>query len=238
MAMITYLHFAFTQLRLVNGYHELDTEDGLAREYEREDELEHCIRRLVLRRPTSLRGSDLRFLRRGLEITQASFGKMVDRDAQTVARWEKSSETVPMYVDLTIRMRFAARFDNALSIKEVLSFVDGSAPPLPSAIYLTLTEKGWDFDFHHPLKTSATEAHASSVAVLPAGVPIYRIIESELITQTDFVTDKPITLFEELGSQPFSIMATALKTFITPVSTLIPPSYLQGNPDEYSRSYH
>ena len=120
MAMITYPHFAFTQLRLVNGYHELDTEDGLAREYEREDELEHCIRRLVLRRPTSLRGSDLRFLRSGLEITQASFGKMVDRDAQTVARWEKSSETVPMYVDLTIRMRFAARFDNALSIKEVL----------------------------------------------------------------------------------------------------------------------
>lgn len=236
--MITYPHFAFTQLRLVNGYHELETEDGLAREYEREDELEHCIRRLVLRRPTPLRGFDLRFLRRGLEITQAAFGQMVDRDAQTVARWEKSSESVPKYVDLMIRIRFAEHFDPTLSINEVLSFVDGTAPPLPNVIYLTLFMEGWAFSFNHPVRTSAAKAHARSVFVLPGGVAIYKIIESERFTLSDVVGKNPTTYFKDLGSQPFSMMVTDQKTFITPKSTFTSPLHLEGNSDEYSKSYH
>lgn len=145
--MIKYQHFALNNLFLANGYIETPTDDGIEREYEREEELEQCIRLLVLRKPERLRGWDLRFLRRGLELSQADFGEMVDRDAQTVARWEKSSEQVPKFVDLMIRARFAERFEPQIKLAEILSFTDGTAPAFPEVIQLFLTQSGWVFDF-------------------------------------------------------------------------------------------
>lgn len=146
--MIDYPHFAFDNLFLTNGYHESTIDDDVVYEYDREEELEQCIRRLVLRKPEPLRGWDLRFLRRGLELSQADFGKMVDRDAQTVARWEKSKELVPKFVDLMIRARFAERFEPELATK-LLSFIDGTAPPLPKKITLSLSKDGWNFAIAH-----------------------------------------------------------------------------------------
>src|SRR5882724_321303 len=123
--MTRYSHFAFPNLFLLNGYQEVTTHRGIEHEYAQEDELERCIRRLVLRRPERLSGWDLRFLRRGLGISQGDLGTQVDRDAQTVARWEKSHDAIPRAVDLTIRTLFAARFESKISIKEILSYVDG-----------------------------------------------------------------------------------------------------------------
>src|SRR5262245_13060316 len=140
--MIPYRHFALSNLYLVNGYREFETAHGLAREYERESELENCVRRLLLRTPVRLRGWDLRFLRRGLGLAQSDFGKMIDRDAQTVARWEKTTDEVPASVDLMIRARFAERFEPTLSLAELLSFVDGKGPKLPERILLTYTDAG------------------------------------------------------------------------------------------------
>ena len=49
---------------------------------------------------------------------------MIDRDAQTVARWEKSSEVLPKFVDLTIRTRFAAKFDQTILAEPLQDAVD------------------------------------------------------------------------------------------------------------------
>lgn len=147
--MIKYPHFAFNNLYLTNGYREERFGEDVVYEYEREDELEQCIRRLVLRKPEPLRGWDLRFLRRGLELTQADFGKMVDRDAQTVARWEKSAEVVPRFVDLMIRARFAERFEPQITGAKLLSFIDGTGPALPDYISLSLSRDGWKFTLAH-----------------------------------------------------------------------------------------
>lgn len=142
--MIKYPHFAFDNLYLTNGYSETHIGDEVVYEYEREDEIEQCIRRLVLRKPEPLRGWDLRFLRRGLELSQADFGEMVDRDAQTVARWEKAAEIIPKFVDLTIRIRFAERFEPGIKLADVLDFIDGTAATKPKLIKLSLSASGWD----------------------------------------------------------------------------------------------
>lgn len=147
--MIKYPHFAFNNLYLTNGYCEVHFGEDVAYEYEREEELEQCIRRLVLRKPEPLRGWDLRFLRRGLELSQADFGKMVDRDAQTVARWEKSADVVPKFVDLMIRARFAERFEPQITGTKLLSFVDGTGTAFPDYISLSLSRDGWKFTLAH-----------------------------------------------------------------------------------------
>lgn len=144
--MIEYPHFALPNLYLANGFKEFHTDIGVEREYEREDEIEQCVRQVLLRKPRRLRGWDLRFLRGGLGFSQADVGRLVDRDAQTVARWEKSARDVPAFVDLAVRLHFAKRFEPEMSVSELASYVDGTAIALPEKIVLTLTAAGWSFE--------------------------------------------------------------------------------------------
>lgn len=141
--MIRYPHFAFPNLYLLNGFREINSPDGVEREYESVDELEQLIRGLLIRKNDRLRGWDLRFLRRGLELSQAAFGELVDRDAQTIARWEKSSDVVPRFVDLAIRSRFVAKFLPELSVGKLIDYVDGGGEPLPDRIFLRLSYGQW-----------------------------------------------------------------------------------------------
>lgn len=178
--MIRYPHFAFPNLNLLNGYKEVQTHRGLEREYVQEDDLEQCIRRLVLHKPERLRGWDLRFLRRGLGISQADLGAQVDRDPQTIARWEKSTDAIPSAVDLSIRARFAARFDPQISMREILSFIDGTARKLPTSIYLRLTSKGWQFELEPMVKFARISAYGRTLARLDPGVgPTYRLFDRQ-----------------------------------------------------------
>ena len=171
--MTRYPHFAFPKLFLVNGYREFKTHNGLALEYEQEDGLEQCIRRLVVRKPERLRGWDLRFLRRGLNLSQAQLGEQVDRDAQTIARWEKTNDAIPSAVDLTIRTRFAARFEPQMSTQEILSYVDGKEHKLPTSIYLRLTNQGWQFELEPIVKFARSNAYGEA---LVRSVPFWALL--------------------------------------------------------------
>lgn len=153
--MIKYHHFALDNLYLANGYTESGVGEDIEHEYQDEEGLEQCVRRIVFRKREPLRGWDLRFLRNGLELSQADFGAMVDRDAQTVARWEKSTELLPKFVDLTIRTRFAERFEPNIKLTELLKLLDGKAANFPEKILLTLSATGW--------KSSIIDEHPESI---------------------------------------------------------------------------
>ena len=183
--MIPYKHFAIPNLFLVNGYKEIQTPDGIEREYDQEDALEQCVRSLLLRNPQPLRGWDLRFLRNGLGLSQAEFGQMVERDAQTIARWEKAQESVPKFVDLMIRARFAERFEPKIKLAELLSFSDGTAPRLPTYIQLSLTKNGWEFDFQPRTILPSTKAHAIGFAALPRGHGPVQMLSQRVIVIND-----------------------------------------------------
>ncbi len=143
--MFHYKHFALDNLWLANGYQELSTSEGPAVSFELEDDLERCVARLVLRMPKRIRGWDLRFLRRQLGMSQADFGVMVERDAQTVARWEKAGTEIPRFCDLTIRTLFAARFNTTMTVSELQQCVDLKSKPLPAKVILVLSNGTWNF---------------------------------------------------------------------------------------------
>ena len=154
--MIRYPHFAHPKLFLLNGYQEEQTEDGTVFQYKMEDRLEHCVRRVAIRRPSRLRGWDMRFLRRGLEMSQAEFGQLVDRDAQTIARLEKSNEIVPKPIDLMVRARFAERFERGMQIDKLLGFLDGTSTEMPTTVILKFDGVDWSFEELHTIEYQPT----------------------------------------------------------------------------------
>jgi DNA-binding transcriptional regulator YiaG len=173
--MTPYEHFAFPNLYLTNGYTEIQTENGIERRYQHEDALEQCIRRIVLRKPRRLRGWDLRFLRRGLGLTQADFGSLVERDSQTVARWEKSPDEIPKFVDLIIRIRFVERFERNMSCTELLSYVDGTARTLPEKILLKLRGTEWVYLLEPKFELNLVSNGNSFVEISPESASIVKL---------------------------------------------------------------
>jgi len=192
MNMTSYSHFAFSSLYLLNGYKEVRTHRGVEMEYAQEEELELCIRRLVLRKVERLSGWDLRFLRRGLALTQAALGELVDRDAQTVARWEKSGNQIPRSIDLAIRIRFAAAHEPQLTTDEILRYVDGNGRKLPESIYLRLTQKGWRFELEPTVKFAKSTVAGSALIRLGRGVgATCRVLEDSVHEKTQtFLIEK------------------------------------------------
>lgn len=145
--MISYPHFAIPNLYLKNGYLIEESPYGEIVSYVDEDALEACVRKILIRVPKRLNGRQLRFLRRGLGLSQEGFGALIDRDAQTVARLEKSDVIVPKFVDLAIRTRFFGRYEPSVSIGEILSIHDCTTRFPTDRIFLSHVGGKWSYGF-------------------------------------------------------------------------------------------
>lgn len=194
--MIPYIHFAFNNLYLANGYSETNTSDGMIREYESPDKLEHCVRRLVIRKKEPLRGWDLRFLRRGLEISQAEFGKMVGRDAQSIARWEKSKENVPEFADIAIRLKFADRFEPLMTARELMDCIESRGQRFPDRIVFSLNNGEWNFELGSVLNLVLVSTHNLTRANLPPQVEKMRNIATRNISMRNIQHRTHKNIFE------------------------------------------
>jgi len=182
--MIRYPHFALENLYLVNGYRRFAQGDDLELEFVAEEQLEESLRILVLHKPGRLTGHELRYLRRGLELTQTEFGQMVDRDAQTVARWEKSSDFVPQSVDVMIRMRFSARFQPGATIDEILSQIDGALTNRPGSIFLFYDGADWKASSSNPIPYFTNVSVGVVVADLPVGPGrMFTVLEGQVVSR-------------------------------------------------------
>lgn len=191
--MIRYRHFAMPNLYLANGYSETHFEDGIEREYLNEDGLEHCVRRVLLRYPHRFNGHQLRFMRRGLGLTQASFGELIDRTEQAIARWEKSSSIVPRFVDLAVRSRFAAQFERDMTVAELLGYADGlPQEPLPEKITLTCLNGSWTFkDVSCLIGVASFTKESSTTGMVPSTEYMFRVLERTYHSSSTPDTKKP-----------------------------------------------
>jgi len=59
----------------------------------------------IVAHPKGMSGKELRFLRTEIGLTQAELGRLVHRDAQTVARWEKGITDIDSTAEAIIRKR-------------------------------------------------------------------------------------------------------------------------------------
>jgi DNA-binding transcriptional regulator YiaG len=163
--MIHYPHFAFNNLYLNNGYEEHQTEYGLAYSYKDENGLEQLIRIMLLRKIGSLSGWELRFLRRGLKLSQTEFAMYLSRDAQTIARIEKSNKLISQSEDLMIRTLFAKEFEPSLTVAEILSLITASKKSNKDKIYLNYENKWSVVDMSINVLKEYNDLFTTSIAI-------------------------------------------------------------------------
>lgn len=86
-----------------NGYAVHETGYGPAVEIDDADALDRQIALAVVDHQGPLTGQEVRFLRGLLDLTQAALGELLGKDAQSVARWERSKTAIPPTEDRALR---------------------------------------------------------------------------------------------------------------------------------------
>lgn len=131
---------------LIDGYRVVETDYGAGVAIDRADELHHVIAKAIIDRPTPLRGQDVRFLRKILDLSQVDMGKLLGVDRATVIRWEKGRDKpVGMMADLALRQTYAARNDTGVigSVIKTLQEADEQKHSVDYRAVFKSRNEGW-----------------------------------------------------------------------------------------------
>lgn len=88
---------------LVDGFEVIETAYGPAVLVIQTGKLDRAIAATIVGLQKRLTGQEVRFLRGLMDITQQELGRLLGKDAQTVARWEKAKTEVPATEDIALR---------------------------------------------------------------------------------------------------------------------------------------
>ena len=93
---------------LVNGYEIKQTPYGEGVAFHNLDGLTRSICMALSHKAAPLTGAEFRYIRSaGMLLSQPALGKLMGIDAQSIARWEKTSR-VPRWADKLVRLLYAA----------------------------------------------------------------------------------------------------------------------------------
>jgi len=91
---------------LCNGY-ETETVDGEQFVHVEDVEgLHKAIASHLVQNRKALAGSEIKFIRRVMDLTQSELARRIGATSQTVARWEKGQTEMPGAADLMLRVSF------------------------------------------------------------------------------------------------------------------------------------
>ncbi|MDX2224116.1 MAG: helix-turn-helix domain-containing protein [Rhodospirillaceae bacterium] len=94
--MYHYTESGLNNVWLANGFTVHDTPYGKAVSVKHADALNRMIARHLVGRKPRLSGSEFRFIRKQLDLSQASLARIMGKDVQSIARWEKSGRVPKM----------------------------------------------------------------------------------------------------------------------------------------------
>ncbi len=105
--MYHYRECGLPNVHLANGYREVQTPYGPGIAIEDVEGLHRAIARDLVECKPALTGTEMRFIRKLLELTQARLGEFLGVEDQTVRNWESmGDEAVPKHADRGIRLVF------------------------------------------------------------------------------------------------------------------------------------
>jgi len=91
---------------LRNGFEIVSTKYGDAIRIHNIDGLHGAIGMYLIREKKRLDGSEIRFLRHEMALSQNILGKLLDKSAQSVARWEKGQTKMDGPADRLLRLLY------------------------------------------------------------------------------------------------------------------------------------
>jgi DNA-binding transcriptional regulator YiaG len=131
---------------LRNGYVLRQTNDGEEAEIHQSDALNNAIAEVIITRPFSLRGKEVRFLRSLLKLSQASLARVLQTARVTIARWEGApDQPIKGTADTALRLLYALTIEKhriAEQVCRILSSVHFAT--VEHAITFRETSHGWE----------------------------------------------------------------------------------------------
>lgn len=99
-----YTECGLDEVYLVGGYEEHETPYGKGVSVKNVDGLHRAIADWLVCEKKALSGSEIRFLRKQLDLSQSELADLLGTTSQTVARWEKAQFEIPGPADILLRL--------------------------------------------------------------------------------------------------------------------------------------
>lgn len=121
--MYHYVECGLPNVWLRNGFVVKDTAYGEAVAIEDVEGLHKVIGKMVAEQASRLSGTEFRFLRKELALSQESLAEIIDKSSQAVALWEKNDK-VPMMADRFIRGLYLEATTGNAKLMEAINHIN------------------------------------------------------------------------------------------------------------------
>ncbi len=125
---------------LKNGYEIKNTPYGKAIAIQDVSGLTKAICTAFIRKKGKLTGTEFRYIRLSMLMSQSALGKALGRTEQAVALWEKSGK-IPKFADTLIRVIFAAHSNGNEKVKNIIHAINDTERTLH--LVMKDTDSGW-----------------------------------------------------------------------------------------------
>ena len=117
--MYHYTECGLPNIWLVNGYQTIETSYGPATKVDRVEALHKTIALSIVRDRPHLTGSEFRFLRTELDLSQARLASYFGYNEQAIAIWEKKGK-VPKWADRFLRALYQETAEGNAHIQQII----------------------------------------------------------------------------------------------------------------------
>jgi DNA-binding transcriptional regulator YiaG len=117
--MYHYTESGLSNVWLANGFIRRQTPYGAAVSIRNADALHQTIAMSLVTDKPRWSGGEFRFVRKELDMSQATLGSVIGKDAQTIARWEKSGR-VPKMADRFMRVLYREKVGGNEKVRELI----------------------------------------------------------------------------------------------------------------------
>lgn len=120
MKMYHYTESGLRNVWLRNGFTVHDTPYGKGVAIEDVAGLHKALALALVLKPGKLSGTEIRFLRKEMEMSQSSLAACLGANVQTVATWEKSKAKISGPADKMLRVLVKGHFNNNVQVRKLI----------------------------------------------------------------------------------------------------------------------
>lgn len=124
MKMYHYTESGLRNVWLRNGFtvHKTPYGDGVS--IEDVAGLHKALALSLVMKPSKLSGTEIRFLRKEMEMSQATLAGCLSANVQTVATWEKGKAKIPGPADKMLRIMAKGHFSGNVAVRKLIDAIN------------------------------------------------------------------------------------------------------------------
>ncbi len=138
-----YTECGLDNVYLANGFKFEESPDGRQLVIKDIDGLHQTIGRLLIREKKDLTGSEIRFLRHEMLMSQMVLARLLDVGEQAINRWERGKSGVPKPAEALIRLLYAEHIEDDSAIKGTLKKILDLEEDLDDRLILQEIDEEW-----------------------------------------------------------------------------------------------